>query len=74
MFIGKRVESKVDGLRYYNRPSWSDGAFVNTINKGVGFPEIVDKVKVGSGEQYKVKNSKGVIYYVTANPVHVKII
>ncbi|WP_077622216.1 N-acetylmuramoyl-L-alanine amidase family protein [Sediminibacillus massiliensis] len=73
-FIGKRVESKVDGLRFYNRPSWSDGAVVNTIDKGIGFPEIVGKVRVGDGEQYKVHNSRGEIFYLTANSKYVLVL
>ncbi|CQR47863.1 Sporulation-specific N-acetylmuramoyl-L-alanine amidase [Paraliobacillus sp. PM-2] len=72
-YIGKRVESKVDGLRYYYFPDWSDQSLVNTIDKGIGFPEIVDKLIVGKGEQYKVKNSKGNIYYITANQKYVQV-
>ncbi|WP_371068447.1 N-acetylmuramoyl-L-alanine amidase [Sediminibacillus sp. JSM 1682029] len=73
-FAGHRLESKVDNLRYYNRPSWSDAHMVNTIDKGIGFPEIVDKVKVGKSYQYKVKNSKGSVYYLTANPSYVRVL
>ncbi|WP_309507397.1 N-acetylmuramoyl-L-alanine amidase family protein [Sediminibacillus dalangtanensis] len=73
-YAGHRVESKVNNLRFYNRPSWSDAHVVNTIDKGIGFPEILDKVKVGRSYQYKVKNSKGSIYYLTANPSYVRVI
>ncbi|GAA0414971.1 hypothetical protein GCM10008934_02300 [Virgibacillus salarius] len=73
-YIGKRVESKHNGqLRFYNKPSWSDKHVVGYLKKGYGFPKIVDKVKVGKGYQYKVKNSKGHIYYVTANSKYVMI-
>ncbi|WP_053219874.1 N-acetylmuramoyl-L-alanine amidase family protein [Virgibacillus senegalensis] len=73
-YAGLRAESKVNNLRFYSRPSWSDKYVVNTIDKGIGFPEIVDKVKVGKSYQYKVKNSKGDIYYLTANPAFVRIV
>ncbi|WP_079709294.1 N-acetylmuramoyl-L-alanine amidase family protein [Paraliobacillus ryukyuensis] len=73
-YIGKRVESIVDNLRYYYQPSWSDRWLVNTIDKGIGFPEIVGKVQVGKGEQYKVKNSQGETYYITASEKYVRIV
>lgn len=73
-YIGKRVESKVSGLRYYNKPSWDDKDVVGKVDKGVGFPTIVDKVKVGSAYQYKVKNSKGAIFYITASPTYVNVV
>ncbi|WP_164670976.1 N-acetylmuramoyl-L-alanine amidase family protein [Virgibacillus doumboii] len=72
-YVGKRVESKVNNLRFYNKPTWSDDGLVNTIDKGWGFPEIVDKVKVGSGHQYKVKNSNGDVYYITAAEKFVRV-
>lgn len=72
-YIGKRLASKVDNLRYYREPSWEDNACVNTINKGIGFPEIAAKINVGKGAQYKVINSKGEIYYITANELYVHV-
>src|SRR5699024_3932483 len=73
-YKGKRVESIHNGnLRFYSRPSWSDSALAGTMPKGYGFPTIVSKVKVGKSYQYKVKNSKGKIYYVTANSKYVKV-
>lgn len=69
---GKRVESKVDNLRFYARPSWEDKDVVGEVDKGLGFT-IVDLVKVGSGYQYKVKNSKGNIYYLTASETYVTV-
>lgn len=68
-----RVESKVNGLRFYNKPSWSDKDVVGTVDKGMGFPTIVKKVKVGSAYQYEVKNSKGVTYYITASSKYVSV-
>lgn len=70
---GKRLESKVDGLRFYSKPSWSDKYVVGHANKGVGFPTIVRKLKVGNGHQYEVKNSKGASYYITASSKYVKV-
>src|SRR5699024_533787 len=49
-----RVESKVNGLRFYNKPSWADKDVVGRVDKGIGFPTIVKKVKVGKGYQYEV--------------------
>ncbi|MFB1051601.1 N-acetylmuramoyl-L-alanine amidase [Paraliobacillus sp. JSM ZJ581] len=72
-YIGKRVESIVDNLRYYYQPDWSDRFLVNTIDKGIGFPEIIDKLTVENGEQYQVKNSNGDVYYITANEKYVKV-
>src|SRR5699024_2032390 len=73
-YKGKRVESIHNGnLRFYSRPSWSDSALAGTMPKWYGFPTIVSKVKVGKSYQYKVKNSKGKTYYVTANSKYVKV-
>jgi len=71
-YVGKRVEAKTS-LRYYNRPSWEDKDVAGTVTKGLGFT-IVDKVKVGTAYQYKVKNSKGAIYYITASDKYVAVI
>lgn len=43
------------------------------MNKGVGFPTVVEKVKVGSAYQYKVKNSKGTVFYITASDKFVEV-
>jgi N-acetylmuramoyl-L-alanine amidase len=72
-YEGKRVESLLDGLRFYNQPSWEDKDVMGTADKGFGF-DILDKIKVDNGYQYKVQNSKGNIYYITANEKYVKVI
>lgn len=73
-YIGKRVESIwKDDLNFYNKPSWNKKDIVTTITKGYGFPTIVAKVKVGTAYQYKVKNSKGAIYYITASEKYVTV-
>src|SRR5699024_4699959 len=72
---GKRLVSihkdVKDPVVFRNKPSWDAKDVIGTIKKGQGFPEIVEKVKVGKDYQYKVKNSKGAVYYVTANPAFV---
>ena len=73
-YVGRRLESKINNLRFYNKASWSDKDVVGRVNKGVGFPTIVRKVKVGKGEQYEVKNSKGASYYITANSKYVAVV
>lgn len=67
-----RLESKVNGLRFYNKPSWDDKDVVGTVDKGYGFPTTIKKIKVDSAYQYQVKNSKGVTYYITAADKYVK--
>lgn len=73
-FVGKRVESKINNLRFYNKASWSDKDVVGRVNKGIGFPTIVRKVKVGKGYQYEVKNSKGATFYITASDKYVNVV
>ncbi|MBG9503163.1 N-acetylmuramoyl-L-alanine amidase [Bacillus thuringiensis] len=63
---GKRVVSKVNDLRFYSKPSWLDRDVAGTVDEGLGFT-IEAKVGVDGSSQYKVHNSKGEIYYVTAN-------
>ena len=73
-YVGRRLESKINNLRFYNKPSWSDANLVGRVNKGIGFPTIVRKLKVGKGEQYEVKNSKGASYYITASDKYVSVV
>jgi lysozyme len=70
-YIGKRVESKVAVLNYYDGPRWSNP--YGQITKGTGFPTIVDRVKVDGSYQYKVKNSKGHTFYITASDKYVVV-
>ncbi|HEK9103340.1 TPA: N-acetylmuramoyl-L-alanine amidase [Bacillus pseudomycoides] len=70
--VGKRVVSKVDNLRFYDSPSWQDKDVAGSVDVGLGF--IVDaKVTVNGSTQYKVHNSKGKTYYVTANEAYVYV-
>ncbi|WP_242290234.1 N-acetylmuramoyl-L-alanine amidase [Bacillus cereus group sp. BfR-BA-01319] len=70
--VGKRVVSKVNNLRFYNAPSWQDKDVVGSVDVGLGFT-IDAKVTVNGSSQYKVHNSKGKTYYVTANKAYVYV-
>ncbi|EUJ24823.1 hypothetical protein PGRAN_02990 [Listeria grandensis FSL F6-0971] len=72
-FAGKKLASKVNGLRFYNKPSWADKDVVGTVNKGVGFPIVLAKVNVAGSPQYKVQNSKGATFYITASDKYVEL-
>ncbi|AZJ21738.1 N-acetylmuramoyl-L-alanine amidase [Bacillus wiedmannii bv. thuringiensis] len=69
---GKRVVSKVDNLRFYESPSWQDKYVVGTVDEGLGFT-IIDKVSVNGSPQYKVKNSKSSVFYITASSTYVEV-
>ncbi|MGH0667122.1 N-acetylmuramoyl-L-alanine amidase [Bacillus paranthracis] len=70
--VGKRVVSKVNNLRFYDTPSWQDKDVAGTVDAGLGFT-IDAKVIVNGSSQYKVHNSKGKTYYVTANEAYVYV-
>lgn len=70
--VGKRVVSKVDNLRFYDAPSWQDKDVAGSVDVGLGFT-IDAKVIVNGSPQYKVHNSNGKIYYVTANEVYMYV-
>ncbi|SCM96481.1 N-acetylmuramoyl-L-alanine amidase [Bacillus mycoides] len=69
---GKRVVSKVDNLRFYDSASWSDKDVAGSVDKGLGFT-IDAKVTVNGSPQYKVHNSRGTTYYVTASEAFVHV-
>ncbi|MDA2420706.1 N-acetylmuramoyl-L-alanine amidase [Bacillus cereus] len=69
---GKRVVSKVDNLRFYSKASWADRDVAGTVDEGLGFT-IIDKVSVNGSQQYKVKNSRGNVFYITASSYYVEI-
>ncbi|PFM73602.1 N-acetylmuramoyl-L-alanine amidase [Bacillus cereus] len=69
---GKRVVSKVNDLRFYSKASWADRDVAGTVDKGLGFT-ILDKVSVDGSPQYKVKNSRGNVFYITASSYYVEI-
>ncbi|MFJ8216241.1 N-acetylmuramoyl-L-alanine amidase [Bacillus cereus] len=70
--VGKRVVSKVNNLRFYDAPSWQDKDVVGSVDAGLGFT-IDAKVSVKGSSQYKVHNSQGKTYYVTANDAYVYV-
>ncbi|MCS3600160.1 N-acetylmuramoyl-L-alanine amidase [Bacillus sp. JUb91] len=70
--VGKRVVSKVNNLRFYDAPSWQDKDVAGSVDAGLGFT-IDAKVSVNGSPQYKVHNSKGKTYYVTANEAYVYV-
>ncbi|KXY32231.1 N-acetylmuramoyl-L-alanine amidase [Bacillus cereus] len=70
--VGKRVVSKVNNLRFYNAPSWQDKDVGGSVDVGLGFT-IDTKINVSGSPQFKVHNSKGKTYYVTANEAYVYV-
>ncbi|MRB60922.1 N-acetylmuramoyl-L-alanine amidase [Bacillus thuringiensis] len=70
--VGKRVVSKVDNLRFYNKPSWQDGDVAGVVNAGGGFT-IDENIMVDGSPQYQVYNSKGKIFYITASSIYVEV-
>jgi len=69
---GKRVVSKVDNLRFYDSASWADKDVAGTLDVGLGF-SIDAKITVNGSPQYKVHNSRGKTYYVTANEAYIYV-
>ncbi|PGU11085.1 N-acetylmuramoyl-L-alanine amidase [Bacillus cereus] len=69
---GKSVVSKVNDLRFYSKASWADRDVAGTVDEGLGFT-ILDKVSVNGSSQYKVKNSRGSVFYITASSYYVEI-
>lgn len=70
--VGKRVVSKVNNLCFYDAPSWQDKDVAGSVDAGLGFT-IDAKVNVNGSPQYKVHNSKGKTYYVTASEAYVYV-
>ena len=70
--VGKRVVSKVNNLRFYDAPSWQDKDVAGSVDAGLGFT-IDAKVNVNGSPQYKVHNSKGKTYYITASEAYVYV-
>nr|WP_277818489.1 N-acetylmuramoyl-L-alanine amidase [Bacillus sp. TL12] len=59
-------------LRFYDSPSWQDKDVAGTVDTGLGF--IIDaKVTINGSTQYKVHNSKGNTYYITASNAYVNV-
>ncbi|KAA0764426.1 N-acetylmuramoyl-L-alanine amidase [Bacillus sp. SH5-2] len=72
-FVGQLVVAKVNNLRFYDARSWQDKDVVGSVDaRGLGFT-IDAKVSVNGSPQYKINNSKGKTYYVTANEAYVYV-
>lgn len=70
--VGKRVVSKVNNLRFYDAPSWQDKDVAGSVDAGLGF--IIDaKISVNDSYQYKVQNSHGQVFYITAIDTYVNV-
>lgn len=70
--VGKRVVSKVNDLNFYTKATWNKSYLAGTVDAGLGFT-IDAKVDVNGSPQYRVHNSKGNTYYITASPNYVSI-
>ena len=71
---GKRVESIYkgsDGLNFYDSPRWNNPS--GTFGYGMGWT-IDNLYRVDGSLMYRVKNSKGDLYYITAHPKYVKVV
>ncbi|KFN03050.1 N-acetylmuramoyl-L-alanine amidase [Bacillus clarus] len=69
---GKRVVSKVNDLNFYTKATWDNSYVAGTVDAGFGFT-IDARVNVDGYPQYRVHNSKGVTYYITASDVYVNV-
>lgn len=70
--VGKRVVSKVNELNFYTKATWNKSYLAGTVDTGLGF-NIDAKVDVSGSPQYRVHNSKGNTYYITASPTYVNV-
>ena len=70
---GRRVESIYrgkEGLNYYDGPRWSNPS--GTFNYGQGW-KIDNKYLVDGSPMYRVQNSKGQLFWITASSKYVKV-
>src|SRR5690625_1274817 len=71
---GKRVESIYkgsDGLNFYDSPRWTNPT--GTFSYGQGW-KIDNLYRVNGSLQYRVQNSKGDLFYITASDKYVKVV
>ena len=71
---GKRVESIYrgkEGLNYYNGPRWTNPS--GTFGFGQGW-KVDNKYLVDGSAMYRVQNSKGQLFWITASSKYVKVI
>lgn len=70
---GKRVESIYkgsDGLNFYDSPRWDNPS--GSFGYGMGW-KVGNKYLVDASPMYRVQNSKGDLYFITASPNYVRI-
>jgi hypothetical protein len=68
---GKRIEAIVPSVNYYDTQRWTNPT--GSFKKGEGW--IVDNLyRVNGSLQYRVQNSNGDLYYITARPDLVRIV
>ncbi|MDM5188627.1 N-acetylmuramoyl-L-alanine amidase [Bacillus sp. DX4.1] len=70
--VGKRVVSKVNNLNFYTKATWDKSYLAGTVDPDFGFT-IDAKVDVNGSPQYKVHNSKGTTFYITASKAYVDV-
>lgn len=71
---GKRVESIYKGsdkLNFYDSPRWDNPS--GTFGYGMGW-KVDNLYRVDGHLMYRVQNSKGDLYYITASPKYVKVV
>jgi LysM repeat protein len=64
-YVGKRLEARKT-VRFYSKASWEDAHVAGYLEANYGFT-IVSRIMVQGSYQYQVKNSRGAIFYITAN-------
>jgi N-acetylmuramoyl-L-alanine amidase len=72
---GMRVESiykGAEGLDFYSKATFNDKYKAGTLKYGYGF-EVIEKLAVEGSYMYKVKNSKGQVFYMTTYNKYVKL-
>ncbi|MEY8351249.1 hypothetical protein AALF16_23825, partial [Bacillus cereus] len=58
-------------LNFYTKATWNKSYVAGTVDAGLGF--IIDAtVDVNGSPQYRVHNSKGNTYFITASDAYVK--
>jgi N-acetylmuramoyl-L-alanine amidase CwlA len=72
---GMRVESIYkgkEGLDFYSKATFNDKYKAGVLQYGYGFT-VIEKVAVEGSYMYKVKNSKGQVFYMTTYSKYVKL-
>lgn len=74
-YVGKQVKASKPSYRvkYYSKPTFNQSAKAGEVTYNLGF-EVIKKMDVEGAHMYQVKNSKGAIFYITANPEWVRLI